>query len=260
MKSVNKIVSILQKKYGVGMVDVAIVVGSGQAEAVPNLENVVRVPYEKLGLPKSKVPGHSGSFVFGEYNGKKVVLVSRIHFYEHGKTEYVRVPFEIVSKLGASRVFLLTSTGGVNKSFKVGDVMIIKDHINFSGVNPMVGMENTRFVDMHNCYDKVVVEQIKGVAAKKKLDLREGVFCQMSGPCYETNAEIEMLRVVGGDVVSMSTAHDCIICNYLGMKVAGLAIVVNVYDDNNSNVSHEEVLANAKLACSKIKSILEEII
>lgn len=260
MEFADKIVIKLKKKYGINGAEVAIVVGSGQMGAMPGLENVKKIPYEELGMPKSKVKGHSGSFTFGMYNGKIVVLVSRIHYYECGDIKKVRLPYEVISRLGVKRIVLLTSAGGVNRGFKVGDIMLIKDHINLSGVNPMVGIDNMRFVSMQNCYNADLTNQIKNIAYEEDIDLRDGIFCQMSGPSYETNAEIEMLRVMGVDAVSMSTAMDCIISNYLDMSVAGFAIIVNVYGSENNDVNHEGVLANAELACTKLKAILERFI
>ena len=256
----EKIALKLQKKYGIENLDVAIVLGSGQISAVPRLENEITVKYSEIGMPKSKVPGHSGSFVFGKYKGKNIVFVSRIHFYEYGDIDLVKLPFEVVAKLGVKTAYLLTSTGGVNKNLKVGDIMLIRDHINLSGKNPMVGMENIKFVGMQDCYNSNLSEKIKEMAKKEKIDLKEGVICQMSGPNYETKAEIEMLRNIGVDVVSMSTVHDCIICNYLGIKVAAMAIVVNVYGLKNGDVTHKEVVEYAEKSCHKIKKILESVI
>ena len=258
--TVNEIVDTLKNKYKIDDVEYAIVCGSGLADALPNLEDKVEVPYACLGLPTSKVKGHSGNFVFGKFNNKKVVLVSRIHYYESGKLENVRLPFEIIAKLGVKKVVLLTSSGGLNKTYKVGDLVLIKDHINFAGINPLIGVEDMQFTNMCNCYNSEWRPLALSVAKGESVGLKEGVFVQMSGPSYETCAEVEMLRLLGADTVSMSTAFDCIICNYLKMTVIGFSVVVNVFSGDDVNLNHQEVLDNAKQASINLKKILCKII
>lgn len=261
MNKVDKIVKILNKKYGISAVDWAIVAGSGLIEAVPEMKDVMKVDYKTLGLPKSKVKGHGGGFIFGKINNKNVVVVSRMHYYESGDLSKVRLPLEIVSKLGVKSIILMTSCGGLNKGFRVGDVMLIEDHINMSGVNPLVAVEDLSFTNMVNCYDLKYREQIKKLAKENKIDIRAGVFCQMCGPSYETSAEVQMLRMLGADSVSMSTAHDCIIANYLGMRVIGISVIVNVFNDgSDAKLNHEEVLENASRACAKVRDLLVQVI
>ncbi len=257
---VDYAVKVLKNKYNIDNVDLAIVCGSGLGDALPDLNNEIIVSYDELGLPKSKVKGHSGNFVFGEYNKIKIVLVSRIHYYESGKVGNVRLPYEIISKLGVKRVILLTSSGGLNKTYNVGDLILIKDHINFAGVNPLIGVEDMRFTNMGDCYNLDWRNEAKNVALKEGVELKEGVFVQMSGPSYETLAEVEMLRMIGADVVSMSTAFDCIIANYLGMKVIGFSVVVNVFSGGDDNLNHQEVLDNAKKSSINLKKILTNIV
>ena len=208
-------------------------------------------------MPKSKVQGHSGSFIFGEYAGKKIVLVSKMHYYESGNIEKVRMPLEIVSKLGVKTVILLSSSGSLNKSFKVGDLMLINDHINMSGINPLIGIEELSFTNMYECYDISYRNLLKQIAINNDIHLQEGVFCQMSGPSYETRAEVEMLRLLGADAVSMSIAHDCIIAKFLGLKVVGVSVIVNVFESVVKELNHKEVLENAKNASKKLKCLLE---
>ena len=260
MNIVDKAVKILNKKHNISNVDIAIVVGSGLMAAMPEVKNTYTVKYDTLGLPKSKVKGHSGAFVFGDYNGKKVVFVSRMHFYESGSIEKVRLPLEICSKLGVKIVVLLTSSGSINKSYKVGDVMLIKDHINMSGVNPLVGIDNLSFTSMTDCYSQELRNKVLDVVNKEDIQIKQGVFVQMSGPSYETLAEINMLRLMGCDAVSMSTAHDCIIANYLNMKVLGFSVIVNECVEDAVELTHEEVLTNAAKACQKVKKILTEVL
>lgn len=259
MNNVDKIIKILNKK-NIDNIEYAIVVGSGLIESVPDLQNVVSISYTSLKMPASKVKGHLGAFRFGELYGKKVMLVSRMHFYESGDINLVRLPFEIMKKLGVKKVVLLTSCGGVNISFKVGDIMLIKDQINLTGTNPLIGIDPMEFTSMTNAYDYDTLQYIRDIAKNKKIDLKEGVHIQLSGPSYETPAEVKFIRGIGADSVSMSTAMDTIICNYLQMKVCGFSVVVNVFTDTKEELTHEEVLQNAKLACKNIKTILTEFI
>lgn len=260
MKIVEKAVKILNKKHNIKNVDTAIVVGSGLMAAMPDVDNKYTVNYDSLGLPKSKVKGHSGTFVFGDYYGKKVVFVSRMHYYESGSIEKVRIPLEICAKLGVKTVVLLTSSGSINKTYKVGDVMLIKDHVNMSGVNPLVGIDDLSFTSMTDCYSAEIREKVLEIVKKESIDIKQGVFVQMSGPSYETLAEINMLRLMGCDAVSMSTAHDCIIANYLNMKVLGFSVIVNECVEEAVELTHEEVLTNAAKACEKVKKILSEVL
>lgn len=260
MNIVKKVVNILNKKYNIKKVDSAIVVGSGLMSSAPDLEDKFTVSYESLGLPKSKVKGHSGSFTFGKYNNKIVALVSRMHYYESGSIEKVRIPLEIMAGLNCETAILLTSCGGLNETYNVGDVMLIEDQINMSGVNPLIGMEEIKFVSMTDCYNSVLKNEVKSICNKLKIDIKNGVFCQMSGPSYETNAEVKMLRMLGADAVSMSTAHDCIIANYLNMRVVGFSVIVNVFKNTNDELTHEEVLENASKACEKVKNIINVLI
>lgn len=260
MKIVENAVKILNKKYKIDHCDCAIVVGSGLIEGAPELKNKKSVQYKELGLPTSKVKGHSGSFVFGYVGDKLIALVSRMHYYESGDISKVRLPLEIMAKLGVKTVVLLTSCGGLNKQYSVGDVMLIEDQINMSGVNPLVGIDKIKFINMCDCYNLALKKKAKEIAKKNDIDLKSGIFCQMSGPSYETGAEVEMLRKLGGDAVSMSTAHDCIIARYLDMVVVGFSVIVNVFSGNDKNLSHEEVLENASKACKNVKTILMHLI
>ena len=258
--TIDKAIKILSKKYKIKDIETAIVAGSGLIEAMPDMENKVVVSYKELGLPQSKVQGHSGNFTFGKYKGKNIVIVSRIHFYESGDMKNVRLPYEIISQFGVKKVILLTSSGGINKTFKVGDIMLINDHINFTGFNPLIGIDKLEFTNMGDCYNLDWRNKIKKIASKELIDLKEGVFVQMSGPSYETKAEIEMLRKLGGDSVSMSTAFDSIICNYLKMNVIGFSIIVNTFSGKDDKLTHQEVLENARNASKNLKKIINQLI
>lgn len=260
MKVVDRAVKILNKKYNINNIDCAIVVGSGLLAGCPDLENSQTILYSKLGLPKSKVKGHCGAFIVGTKNDKTIALVSRMHYYESGDIKKVRLPLEIVAKLNCKKAILLTSCGGVNCSFVVGDIMLIDDQINMSGVNPLVGMDEIKFVNMSDCYNKTMRDDVLKICKENNINIKRGIFCQMSGPTYETNAEINMLKTMGADAVSMSTAHDCMIANYYNMNVVGFSVIVNVFSGKEEDLSHDEVLENANKANQNLKSILSKLV
>ena len=169
------------------------------------------------------------------------------------------ITFEIISKLGVKKVVLLTSSGGLNKTFRIGDIMLIKDHINLTGYNPLIGINPLEFTPMADAYNKEMFNKMVQICDDNDINVRQGVHIQLSGPSYETLAEIEFARMLGGDTISMSTAFDCIICNYLKMKVCAIASVVNLFNAQTEELNHEEVITNAKKACAKIKTILLEL-
>lgn len=238
--------------------DIAIILGSGIECPFP-LENKVEVSYSELGYKYKKIEGHQRNFIFGEYKGKKIVLVSRLHYYEFGYCEHIIYMFKALKHVGVKTVILTTSAGGINKELKAGDVMLISDHINFTGINPLMFIKERIFVDMSNAYDKHLQELAKKVAEQKKIKLFSGVHIQFSGPSYETKAEIEMCRKWGADTVSMSTAFDCILANYHEMKVLAFAGVVNTAGSGDI-VCHEEVLENAEKVKTKINKLIMNII
>ena len=256
----KKIAQTLKKKYKINNIDYAIVAGSGLMDAVVDLEDITIVPYKCLGMPKSRVSGHSGKFIVGTYCGKKVAVVSRVHYYEYGDMSKVRLPYEVLAKLGTKKVILLTASGGINKTFRVGDIMLISDHINFTGQNPLIAIDNLKFISMTNAYDRDMFNRMAKIADENDINVRQGVHIQFLGPSYETNAEIEFAKSIGADSVSMSTVFDCIICNYLGMKVAGIASIVNTFTDSNENLEHSKVLSDAQKTCQRIKVILTELL
>lgn len=256
----QKIANKIKRKYKITNVEMAIVSGSGLLSAVPEMADVLVVKYGDVGMPKSKVKGHESSFIFGKINGKSVVILSRKHYYENADIKEVRLPIEVAGFLGVKEVILMSSCGGINEGYSVGDVMLIRDHINMSGVNPLLAMEKIDFIDMLNCYDDKNCGRILKIADNLGIALKQGVFGQMSGPSYETMAEAKMLRNIGVDAVSMSTAHDCIVARSLNIKVLGFAVIVNTYNSLVESVSHEEVLENAKKAANKLKQILSEYI
>ena len=240
--------------------DIAIFGGSG-LENLIKLENSVKITYKQVGFKFAEVAGHSRCFEFGTFNGKKIVLVSRFHLYENGSPENMWILYELLNKLGVKTVIATTATGGVNPEFKSGDIMLIKDHINLSGTNPLIGHLPIEFVDMTNAYDKDLRDLAKKIAKSLKIKLQEGVHIQTMGPTYETPAEVVFYQSIGGDSVSMSSAFGNICAKFHKMRFVAFASITNeavTYD--SPEITHEEVLRISELACSRLNKIIEKLI
>ena len=221
-----------------------------------------RVIIEPSGVGKlSDVAGHSRHFEFGTFKGKKIVLVSRFHFYESGSAENMWILYTLLHKLGVKSVIATTATGGINPEFKAGDIMLIKDHINLSGENPLIGHLPIEFVDMTNAYDKDLRDEVKKIAKSLRIKLQEGVHVQALGPTYETPAEVIFYRNIGGDSVSMSSAHGNICAKFYKMRFVAFASISNeaaTYD--SPEITHEEVLRISRQASQKLGKIIEKLI
>ena len=238
---------------------IAVALGSGLYD-IANVEGSVSVSYESLGLVASKVEGHTGQFIFAKIKDKNVVFFTRYHYYEYGDLRLVRAPYEILSRLGVKTVILTTSTGGLRKDLKIGDIMLISDHINLSGVNPFINDDVIRFFPIDKVYDESLQTLAKSIAKDLKLNLKTGVHVQLSGPCYETLAEVKMLGMLGGSTVSMSTALDAIVCAYYDMKVLGFSVVTDNLLLNCEELTHEKVLEVGKESAKKLKGIILAIL
>lgn len=231
---------------------VALVLGSGLGEFVTMLEVQGEIPYSEIeDFPVSTVPGHEGKFIFG-YVGKVpvVIMQGRVHYYEGYTMEQVVLPIRLMKKMGAEILFLTNAAGGINPSFQPGDFMLITDQIARFVPSPLRG-ENpqelgVRFPDMSEVYTKKIQTQIKEVAEKLNIPLKEGVYIQFSGPEYETPAEIRMAKSIGADAVGMSTACEAIAAQHMGMKVCGISCISNLASGISKNpLSHVEVQKTA---------------
>ena len=230
---------------------VALILGSGLGEYGENMDIVATIPYSEIaGFPQSTVQGHKGQFLFG-YVGKVpvVCMQGRVHFYEGYPVTDVVLPVRLMRLMGAEVLFLTNAAGGVNTSYTAGDLMLIKDPINFVP-NPLMG-ENIsefgpRFPDMSDTYDSKLRDIIKETAYQLDITLQEGVYLQMTGPSYETPAEVRMARVLGADAVGMSTAVEAIAANHMGMHICGISCITNMAAGIQSiPLSHGEVQETA---------------
>lgn len=257
----KNIVSSLKERFQLkDHYEIAFIMGSGLDDSVPEFENKVIIPYTETEMPHSKVHGFKSKFVFGELFGKNVMMITRNHYYESANTSLVRLPFEILHEFGVKTVIMATATGGVDKSFDVGTLMLIDDHINFTGFNPLIATEKIEFVDLNDAYDKHLIAKTLEIAKKVDVKLEKGIHVQFSGPTYETPAEVNMIRMFGAKTVSMSTAFDTICARYFGMKVLAFASVVNKAGIAEEIITHEMVLEASRKNSVKINKILNELV
>ena len=246
---------------------VGIVLGSGLGIYIDQIQNKTIIPYEDIPhFKRTSVEGHSGALIFGEVKGVNVVaLQGRLHPYEGYAMEEIVLPVRVLASLGIEMLFLTNASGGINKDFHPGDLVIINDHINLSGRNPLVGPNiaelGPRFPDMGNAYDKDMRELLASVARTHHVELKTGVYCSVLGPTYETPAEIRMLRIIGADLVGMSTVPEVIAANHLGLKVAGVACVTNYAAGiKEEKLSHADVKKVAEKAMVGFATVLTETI
>lgn len=227
---------------------VALVLGSGLGDYASNLDVVCEIPYSEIdGFPVSTVPGHAGKFIFGHLDMVPVVCMKgRVHYYEGYDISDVVLPVRLMKLMGAKYLFLTNAAGGVNTSFHAGDLMMIKDQISVFAPNPLIGANcdslGTRFPDMSRIYAPCLQEIIKEAAKDEKIFLQEGVYTQLTGPSFESPAEIRMLRTMGTDAVGMSTAVEAIAANHCGLLVCGVSCICNLAAGMTANpLTHEEV-------------------
>lgn len=217
-------------------------------------------------FPVSTVEGHSGKLLFGQIGGKEVIVLSgRFHYYEGYTPLQVSYPIRVMQLLGVKTLFLSNAAGGVNPAFKVGDLMLITDHISFFTVNPLLGKNEetlgTRFPDMSEPYSKALIASAKTIGARLGYNLKEGVYTGVTGPTFETRAEYKLIKAVGGDAVGMSTVQETIVAVHAGMQVFAVSVITDLGIREDDNViTHEEVLAAAKEAEPRLTRLFREMI
>lgn len=231
---------------------VGIILGSGLGDFADTFEDRVAIPYRELPhLPHSSVPGHAGRLVLGKLGGEPVVAMQgRVHYYEGYSPERVAYPARVLCKLGIRTLVVTNAAGCVNMAMRPGDLMAITDHLNLSGWNPLNGHNDDRlgprFPDMSTAYSPRLLELLLSTAASQGVDVRRGVYAMLSGPSYETPAEIRMLRVLGADAVGMSTVPEVIVASHMGVPVAGISCITNLAAGiGHKPLSHEEVAETA---------------
>ncbi|TMI92421.1 MAG: purine-nucleoside phosphorylase [Bacteroidetes bacterium] len=266
MQKFNEAVSYLKTAYP-HIPEVGIVLGSGLGNFSDEVEVEKEISYDQVPhFPVSTVEGHKGKLIFGNLSGKKVVcMAGRFHFYEGYDAEQVVFPIRVMKLLGIKALLLSNAAGGVNPDFKVGDLMIITDHVSFFTSNPLIGKNisefGTRFPDMSEPYKKELIQKAKTIAKRLGIVLREGVYYGVTGPTFETRAEYKLVHALGGDAVGMSTVQECIAANHIGLPVFAMSVItdIGIREDENK-ITHEEVLQAAKAAEPHFAAMFREMV
>ncbi|MFN5023147.1 MAG: purine-nucleoside phosphorylase [Sediminibacterium sp.] len=266
MTQLQETAQFIQSKIA-AKADTAIILGSGLGNLSTKIETEFEIPYSSIpNFPISTVEGHKGRLILGTLNGQKVwVLEGRFHFYEGYSPEQVSFPVRVLKLLGVQNLILSNAAGGVNPDYQVGDLMIIKDHISFFTINPLIGKNEsalgTRFPDMSEPYAQEFIDKAKAIAATHQIKVHEGVYVGVTGPTFETRAEYKLIKFVGGDVVGMSTVQENIAAVHCGMRVFAISVVTDlgIREDNNV-ITHQEVLEAANAAEPKLTLIISDLV
>lgn len=243
---------------------VAIVLGSGLGSLVDELTDAVHIPFSELpDFPASGVSGHAGELVAGYLGREPVIMLSgRVHYYEKGNAAAMRVPIEALAGLGVQSLILTNSAGSLREDMPPGSVMQIVDHINYSGMNPLIGEESDRrFVGMTTAYDAEMAVAMRNAAIRAGVPMLSGVYMWFSGPSFETPAEIRMARILGADAVGMSTVPEVILARFFGMRVAAASVITNYGAGmTGAELSHEETKDMAPVGGKRLAAIVREMI
>lgn len=250
-----------------GACKIGLILGSGLGSYAERIQNKRFVDYREIpGFPQSRVEGHAGRFVIGELFGKTVVCMQgRFHYYEGYPQSQIALPIRVMKRLGVERLLLTNAAGGVNLDFNPGDLMLISDHINFSGSNPLIGENDAsfgpRFPDQTNVYNRELRAGVRAAATKIGIPLREGVYMMFSGPAFESPAEIVFARTVGASAVGMSTVPEAIIAAHCGIQTVGISLITNMAAGIlDQPLSHEEVQEAAALASERFSRLVDGIV
>jgi purine-nucleoside phosphorylase len=266
IEQLNQTTSFIKKvfpdKPRIGMV-----LGSGLGNLAKEISIEQEIPYESIpNFPVSTVEGHQGKLIFGKLSGKCIVaMAGRFHFYEGYTAQQVVFPIRVMKFLGVETLLISNAAGGVNPSFKVGDLMIVKDHISLFTPNPLLGKNHedlgTRFPDMSEPYNKDLIAKSKTIAARLNIVLKDGVYAGVTGPTFETRAEYRLLHIAGADVVGMSTVQEVIAAIHAGLKVVAISVVTDMGIREEDNIiTHAEVLLAAQNAEPKLAGIFKELV
>jgi purine-nucleoside phosphorylase len=249
---------------------VGIILGSGLSGLAASVKNAVTIPYGDLpDWPVSTVFGHAGQLVVGDLEGENVlVMQGRVHFYEGYSMAHVTLPVRVMQRLGLEIMIVTNAAGGVNPDFVPGDVMLITDNLNLAGMtgaNPLMGPNldeiGPRFPDMSQSYDRELMNSARSIAVKENITLREGVYCGLSGPSFESPADLRFLRLAGTDAVGMSTVPEVIVARHGGMRVLGLSGISNKANLDGSTVTtHEEVIEAGKVITPKMETVIRGVL
>ncbi|WP_149589209.1 purine-nucleoside phosphorylase [Tabrizicola flagellatus] len=263
MSDAETLARLIRSRAGDAPVALGLILGSGLGHLAHAVEGVA-IPYADLpGFPHVGVSGHNPNLHVGTLEGVRVaVFGAREHYYENGNPRAMLLPLQVLQALGAESLILTNAAGSLRQDMPPGSVMLLSDHINHSGMNPLIGEKtDARFVPMTDAHDPALRAALRAAAAAQGIDLPEGIYCWYSGPSFETPAEIRMLRLLGGDAVGMSTVPEVILARFLGLRVAAISTVTNMAAGlSDEKISHEHTKAMAPLGAAKLERILREFL
>ncbi len=262
----QKTLDFINEKTNNFQPEIGIILGSGLGDFASGLESI-NIPYSEIpDFESSTVQGHKGQLVFARICGKKVVMMQgRSHFYEGHPMQKITFPIKVMKKLGVKTLIVTNASGAAHKKLKPGEFMLITDHINNLGTNPLIGQNDEtlgeRFPDMSQIYKKKLIDIAQIAAKEVKIKIKKGVYVASSGPSYETPAEVRMWAKLGADAVGMSTVPEAIVANYCGIDVLGISCITNYAAGvSDSKLSHNEVIETANVVKSKFKQLLLKIL
>lgn len=266
LKKIKTAVAYIRTKTNIQPV-AGIVLGTGLGKLADDIEIEISLPYEEIpNFPVSTVAGHKGRLVFGRLNGVSVVAMQgRFHYYEGYNMQDLTIPVRVMKELGIRVLVLSNASGGVNPDFEVGDIMIINDHINLMGNNPLIGPNQEelgpRFPDMIDAYDPSLIAQAEKIAEKNGIAYKKGVYAAVTGPCFETPAEYKYIYIIGADCVGMSTVPEVIVARHMNLPVFAVSIITDLgVPGKIVEISHEEVIKAANAAEPKMTKIISEML
>lgn len=266
LESIKETISFLRNEIG-DEPETGIVLGTGLGGLVNDIEIEASIPYSDIpNFPESTVEGHTGELIFGHLGGKKVVAMKgRFHFYEGYTMQEVTFPIRVMKYMGVRQLFLSNASGGVNPDFEIGTMMILNDHINLFPTNPLIGKHypafGERFPDMSEPYDHELIAKAKAIATRNNIEVAEGIYAGLSGPCLETPAEYQYVRNIGADAVGMSTVPECIVARQMLMPVFAMSIITDLgVPGKIEKVTHADVQAAAAKVEPSMTSIMKQLI
>ena len=255
---------IIAEYAGSEPIKAALVLGSGLSGIGDLLDDRIEISYgELVGFPTGGVSGHGKSLLIGQLNGKRIaILTGRAHYYEDGQSDVMRVPLETMKAIGVDTILLTNSAGSLEADTPPGELMMIADHINYNGLNPLIGEQtDDRFVNMVNAYDPHLRAQAKAIADDLMIALHEGVYAWYSGPTFETPAEIRMIKGFGANAVGMSTVPEAILARFLGLRVWACSSVTNMGAGlSDENISHHHTKEMALKGAKKLEMLIERLV
>lgn len=266
LEQLKETTEYIQSKYAARPI-VGIVLGSGLSNLTDEITIEKEIPYQEIPhFPVSTVEGHQGKLIFGKLSGKTIVAMSgRFHFYEGYAAKDVAYPIRVLKFLGIETLLISNAAGGMNADFKVGDLMLIQDHISLLTVNPLLGKNESdlgpRFPDMSEPYSKELIGKAEKIALELGIPLKKGVYAGVTGPTFETRAEYKMLKVLGADAVGMSTVQEVIVARHSGLPVLAMSVITDIgIREEENTITHEEVLQAATAAEPLLTTIFKELV